>query len=413
MHSASLTAALILAASTACAADWPRFRGPNGSGVADDPAVPVDWTARDILRKIPLPGRGNSSPVIVNGKLFLQAAGLDGNGRMMLCYDAKTLAQLWTANVAGGRGKTHQKNTLASSTPAADEQRVVGLFWDGSDISLHAFDHAGKPLWTTPLGRFTSQHGVGQSPVLFDGKVFLNNDQDGSAEFMAFDAASGKPLWSAKRTAYRSCYSSPFVMPAAGGGSDMVIASTAGVAAYDPASGKCRWQWEWEFESKPLRNVGSPVAGAGMVFAIAGDGDGSRHMVAVTIPGDGKAAAPKLAWEKKHLTPYVPCPLLAGEHIYWVSDTGFFACCEARSGRSAFDERFTSAVTASPILINGHVLAIDERGNAFTFKAQPRFEKPRKVALGENVYATPAVADGRLYIRGEQHLIVIGRSKPE
>src|SRR5439155_14660281 len=172
-----------------------------------------------------------------------------------------------------------------------------------------AFDYGGKEVWKTPLGSFTSQHGVGQSPVLHGGKVFLNNDQDGSAEFLAFDAASGQKVWSVKRPAFRTCYSSPYVRPDGKGGNEIVIASTAGLTAYNPDDGKVRWEWEWKFDVKPLRNVGSPIEGAGEIFAISGDGDGSRHMVAVTPPGvDGPE--PKLAWEKKRGTPSVPCPLV-------------------------------------------------------------------------------------------------------
>src|SRR5207248_6156068 len=135
--------ALVLIPLILVAADWARFRGPNGSGIVDDPAALSSPGPGDILLKIELPGRGNSSPVISKGKLFLQSASDDGRERLMLCYDARTLKPLWSTPVPGGPGKTHTKNTLASSTPAADGERIVGLFWDGNDISLHAFDYAG------------------------------------------------------------------------------------------------------------------------------------------------------------------------------------------------------------------------------------------------------------------------------
>src|SRR5262245_46720692 len=279
---------LVLIPLTLVAADWSRFRGPNGTGIVDDPAALTSIGPGDILQKVEIPGRGNSSPVISKGKLFLQSASDDGRERMMLCYDARTLKPLWSTPVHGGMGKTHPKNTLASSTPAADGERVVGLFWDGRDISLHAFNYEGKELWFTPLGSFTSQHGAGQSPVLHAGKVYLNNDQDGKAEFMCFDAQSGKKVWSAPRTAFRSCYTSPYIRSDAKGETEIVIASTAGMTAYDPGTGTVRWEWQWFHvgDEKPLRNVGSPVEGPGVIFAIAGDGDGSRHMVAVTPPGE-------------------------------------------------------------------------------------------------------------------------------
>ena len=137
-----------------------------------------------------------------------------------------------------------------------------------------------------------------------------------------------------------------------------------------------RWQWEWSFETKPLRNVGSPVEGPGIIFAISGDGDGSRHMVAITPPGDSQTE-PKLAWERKRGTPYVPCPLVKCEHVHWVNDTGFAACYEAKTGKEVYYEHFTSGVTASPVLVNGHIIAIDEAGNVFSYLAEPKFSKPR------------------------------------
>lgn len=403
------SALLLIIVSQISAADWPRFRGPNGSGVVADSKAPLRWTASDVV-KAPIPGKGNSSPIISKGKVFLQSASASGGERMLICLDAVTLKQEWVAKVPGGVGKTHAKNTLASSTPAADGKRIVCLFWDGSHISLHAFNYDGKELWSTPLGSFTSQHGAGQSPVLHGNNIYLNNDQDGQAQFQCFDAVNGKKVWSAKRPAFRACYSSPFVRQGRGGKAEVVIASTAGITAYQPADGKMLWDWTWQFEKKPLRNVGSPVEGAGVIFAIAGDGDGSRHLVAVTPPGD-RNETPKLAWERTRGTPYVPCPLIHGDYVYWVSDNGFAVCAEAKTGRIAFDERFTSGVTASPVLINGTILCIDERGSVFTFPAEPKFTQPKRYNLGEGVSASPAVADGRLYIRGQQHLFMISGGK--
>lgn len=399
--------ALAFVAVALSGADWPRFRGPNGNGIVNDPAIPTMW-GPDEMTKIPLPGRGNGSPVVSNGKLFLQAASDDGSERMLLCYEASTLKHVWTAKVGGGPGKTHAKNSLASSTPAADGQHIICLFWDGKQISLHGFDFTGKALWQVPLGGFTSQHGAGHSPVLHAGKVFLNNDQDGKAEFQCFNAATGQKLWSTKRQAFRTCYSSPYIRQINTDEYEVAIASTAGVSAYNPENGKLLWEWQWAFDVKPLRNVGSPVEGPGVIFAVSGDGDGSRHMVAVEPPGPN-GGPPKLVWEKKRGTPYVPCPLVRGDHVYWVSDNGFAACVEAKTGKIIFDERFTAGVTASPILLNDHVLCIDERGNVFSFPATPKWAPPRKISLGENVYASPAAANGKLYIRGEKSLFVVGK----
>jgi outer membrane protein assembly factor BamB len=384
--------------------EWPRFRGPNGTGSVNDPHLATSWGSGDIVHRVAVPGRGNSSPIVVRGKLYLQSAGDDGHGRMLFCYDAESLELKWTAKVHGAPSRTHPKNSLASNTPAADDRQVVSLFWDGESLHLYSFDHQGNELWHVPLGSFVSQHGAGHSPILHEGRVFVNLDQDGKAELLCFEAATGKKLWSAARRAFRACYSTPFVR-ADGRHVELIVASTAGITAYDPVSGTVRWNWDWTFEGKPLRNVGSPLAGPGLVLAVSGDGDGSRHLVAVAPPTG--TSSPQLLWEKKRGTPYVPCPLIHGEYIYWVNDNGFAGCVKARTGETVYEERITAGVTASPVLLNGYIVAVDERGNVFSYPAEPTFSRPRRLALGEAVYASPAVANGRLYIRGEKHIYVI------
>lgn len=399
---------LVFASVLIAAADWPRFRGPNGTGIIDDASLSTSWSNDNILDRVEVPGRGNSSPVIVKRRVYVQAAGDDGHGRMLLSFDAQTLKLLWTAKVNGQPSRTHAKNTLASGTPAADDQRVVCLFWDGRDIALHAYDHSGNALWQQPLGSFTSQHGAGHSPILYQNRVYVNLDQDGKAELLCFDATAGKKLWSVPRRAFRACYSTPIVVEQPDGPT-IVVASTAGITAYDPATGKQLWNWDWPFDAKPLRNVGSPVAAPGMILAVSGDGDGSRHMVAVSIPSAQEP--PRLLWEKKRGTPYVPCPIVHGDHVFWVNDNGFAGCVNVRTGDVVYDERFTSGITASPLLLNGYIVAVDERGNVFSYPAEPKFTRPRRLALNEAVYASPAVADGRLFIRGEKHLFAIGGNR--
>jgi outer membrane protein assembly factor BamB len=404
-------AALLLAAGLAGAGDWPRFRGPNGTGVADDKGVPVKWAAADgVLWKTPIPGRGNSSPVVSGGRVFLQSASADGRERLLLCLDAGTGEILWTRAAPGGPARTHPRNTPASGTPAADGGRVFATSWDGKDLALLAYDFDGKLLWRRGLGPFASQHGAGHSPVVHDGKVILANDQDGSAALLAFDAKTGEPAWQAKRKAYRACYSTPFVREA-GGGPELVVASTAGVTGYEPRTGAETWHCDWPSGARPLRTVASPVFAAGLVIACAGDGDGSRHLIAVRPGGTGGRAA--VVWEDRKSFPYVPTPLAWGEHLLSVTDAGVAACHVAATGEEVWSHRLGEPVTASPVLADGKVYVAGEGGDVFVFPAATSFTLLAKNALGEPVMATPAVADGRLYVRGAEHLFCVGRPGPD
>src|SRR5205807_2610499 len=142
-----------------------------------------------------------------------------------------------------------------------------------------------------------TQHGAGNSPIVCGDKVIFADDQDKTATLLAFDSKTGKPAWQASRKGFRNCYSTPFLLEKKGGAPDLIVASTAGVSSYNPDTGAENWAWTWVFAGKALRNVGSPVSSQGLIFAASGDGDGSRHAVAVRI--DGKDHKPELAWENK------------------------------------------------------------------------------------------------------------------
>jgi outer membrane protein assembly factor BamB len=402
---------LCATASLAQAGNWPRFRGPNGSGIAPDKDIPVHWTEQDgVLWKTAVPGTGNSSPVIWGDFLFLQSARANGGERLLLCLRVSDGKILWTQAVPGGPAHKHAKNSWASSTPATDGERVYCLFWDGKDLSVHAFDFEGRSLWQHALGSLTSQHGAGASPVVFDGKVFVNNDQDGEAELIALDAKTGQAVWKAARQPFRACYSTPFICEEPGHAPELIVASTAGLTAYEPQTGSENWSWKWSFSGRPLRTVASPLAGPGWLFANSGDGSGDRHAVALKVDRQASGVKVALAWEEKRQLPYVPTMLLWGDHVYYVNDNGLAGCRDARTGTAAWTERLGGTVTASPVLIDGKIYAANEDGTVYVFAAAPRFQLLAKNNLGEPVFATPAVADNRLFIRGKTHLYCIGKA---
>src|SRR5262249_30890400 len=158
-----------------------------GSGIATDQHIPVAWMSQDILWKVSLPGSGHSSPIVVGQRLFLQSAAEDGKERQLLCLDAASGKQLWARSLPGRQAAMHKKNSFASSTPAADPERVYTLFWDGKEVHLHAHDHDGHPLWNRSLGVFKAQHGPGTSPIVFEDKVFVAQDRDDESRVMALD----------------------------------------------------------------------------------------------------------------------------------------------------------------------------------------------------------------------------------
>jgi outer membrane protein assembly factor BamB len=395
------------------AGDWPRFRGPNGTGIATDKNVPVKWSEDNFLWKTPVPGVGHSSPIVHSGRVFLQSASEDGKERWLLCFDAVKGELLWKQPSSGRRGHIHNLNSLASSTPATDGERVYALFWDGDNIHLNAFAFKdGKPLWQKDLGGFKSQHGVGHSPVVLDGKVIVANDQDGSARLLAFDARNGEPLWQTERKAFRACYSTPFVRVKENGNKELIVASTAGLAGYNPADGKPNWWYTWKFAKAPLRTVASPILANNLVIATSGDGAGDRDIIAVKLGGVNEVSADHLAWEnrKNFPFPYVPCLLAHGEYLYAVHDKGVASCHAAATGEEMWNERLdASGFTASPILVDGKIYAVANNGTVHVLDAATKYKPLAANKLGERVSSSPAVADNRLFIRGEKHLFCIGQ----
>jgi outer membrane protein assembly factor BamB len=414
-RSLPLALAILLAAAAPAASDWTRFRGPNGTGVADDKDIPVEFTNKTILWKVELPP-GHSSPVVYKDHIYVEANSKDAKERMLLCLSTKDGEVLWKKTVAakpaapkGKKGLIHAMNSYSSASPGVDAERVYAVFWDNANLLLHAYSHSGEQLWTKDLGPFSSEHGPGNSPIPMGDKVIFANEQDGKSVLLVLEGKSGNVVWSDERPAYRACYSAPMLrdMPA-GQGKELLVVSTMAITGYDFDSGSKHWNYEPKFAAKsPLRTASSPVLVGNLLIAGGGDGGGPRHTFAVRI-ADGKAT---LAWENKKDFPYVPSILARGKYLYFVNDKGSAGCFEVETGNKVWLERLEGEFTSSPILIDGKIYAANHDGDVFVIAAEPKFQLLAKNSLGELVRATPAVADGRLYIRGERHLFCIGKAK--
>lgn len=402
---AALTLALTL--SLTHAGDWPRFRGPNGSGFAEGKMPDIDPAAP--LWKVKIPGQGRSSPIIVDGKIYLQTASTDAKTRTLLCLSAADGKEIWAKDVPGDKSKTktHAKNSLASGTPACDGKQIYCQWFDGSGVALCAYDLKGNEVWHASLGGYVSQHGPGFSPMIHDGLVYVNVDDDEHAELVCLDAKTGDKKWFAPRKHVRACYSTPFLLERQGKPAELILGTTTAVTSYDPKTGKVNWEYPivWPKGDMPLRVIGHPVYAAGLLVVYCGDGSGARYMAA--IDPDGKK--PTKAWELRKDTPYVPCVLVKGDLLFWIADKGLATCADAKTGKTVWAERvFANDVTASPVMVGDQMLMISERGEVAVVKAGKEFDVAT-VSLKDNVYSSPAVADGKVLIRGETHLFCFGK----
>jgi outer membrane protein assembly factor BamB len=407
--------------------NWERFRGPNGTGAVDDKNVPIKFGPKEnVVWKVALPGMGNSSPIVWGKHLFLQSASKDGKLRTLLCIDAANGRILWERSIPGVPAAIRADSSLASSTPTTDGEAVYVSFWDGRHVFVSAYDFQGTRLWVKDLGPFNSQHGAGASPILYKDKLILANDMDKDDFYtkqinerpsmvIALDKASGRLLWETPRVAERACYSAPFLLQRPGQSEpELVITSSTAVTGYHIDTGSKLWEakgWQEHALKAPMRTVATPAL-AGDFLCVCSGGDAGRFAVGLALPSAG--GGPRRVWENRKDFPYVPSPLARGGYFYFVNDAGFSGCYNARTGKRVWFERLGDvSFNASPLLINGKLYAANTAGDVYVLAAEPTFQLLAQNELGELIRATPAVAGGRLYIRGERHLYCIGSKHNE
>ena len=420
---AGMFAVSAVSAMRAGAQEWGRFRGPNGEGIAEAPAVPVTWTEVDHNWKVKLPGGGYSSPVLWGRKVFLTSTDSRTAKRLILCLAADDGRTLWRKEYASSAYKMHRDNSYASSTPAVDAERVYLTWTTPKEVALAALDHAGGEVWRRGLGPFVGLHGSGASPIVVGDLVVLANDQEdlnlysflpkvepsrvpGKSFLIAVDRKTGKTRWQLPRSTALAAYSTPCVRQGDDGPPELIFSSTAhGITAVDSATGKVAWEVPKVFRD---RCAGSPVCAGGLVIASYGLGSRGTRLVAVR-PGSKKGnVPPEIAWDMTEKVPLVPTSLAIDGRLFCWSDDGTVTCLAVATGKQIWQQRVDGRFYGSPVCVNGRLYCISKKGVVFVVAAAGKFELLAKVDLGEMSYSTPAVAGGAMYLRTHSHLISIG-----
>ena len=427
---AVLLAATVPAASQS-SANWPQWRGPGGAGIAEGTFKDA-WTPETVAWKVPIPGAGHSSPVVSNGRIYLTTAvegeplpghkapvhlGFDlkpGYVNPDSCcidrtYALKVIALdgasgdlLWERTAFDGAmyDDRHRKNTYASSTIATDGEWLYAYF---ESAGLYAYDTNGNLKWKVDFGGLAKAGmGPGMSPLIYGDLLIVQNDLEmgEGSHILALDRRTGKQIWKTER-AHRRSWATPIIVKA--NGRDELIASGAeSVIAYDPKTGAELWRTDG-VRSHPIPSV---VQGHGLLFATAGSG----AKVALAIrPGD-VAQTERIAWKYNKGTAYVASPILYGDYLYLISDAGLMTCLDAKTGEVKYQggrPPVPATFRASPVAFDGKLLITSEDGDTFVIKSGPAHEVIRTNSVGEPVWASPALANGTIYIRGAKHLFAI------
>jgi outer membrane protein assembly factor BamB len=396
----------------AVAEDWPQFRGPTGQGHSTESGLPVEWSeTQNVVWKVPL-SVGWSSPVIAGGRVWVTAVNATRTSRgeesnvslRVIALDAATGREIVNTEVfrIQSPGAINIKNSRASPTPIVDGDRIYVHF--GSDGTA-AVNTDGKILWSTRL-RYDAQHGNGGSPVLYRDLLIVNCDGWGEEAYVvALDTQTGKPRWrTSRRRPWSQAYTTPLVIRV-GEEDQLVSVGAYRTVAYEPLTGKEIWRVSY---GEGFSNVPRPVFGHGLVFIATGFQEPS--LMAVRVDGRGDVTRTHVAWTLTRGAPYTPSPLLVGDELYYVSDTGVLTCVDAKSGQVLWQQRLGGNYSASPVFADGRVYVLSEEGMTTVFVPGKVFNKLATSRLDGTTLASIAISDRSLYIRSDTHLYRIGKN---
>lgn len=419
--------ALLLGGTVASGQDWPRFRGPDGAGLAGDAAVPVRWTDEDYHWRVNLPGPGHSSPVVWGNRIYVTCGDPETARRIVLCLDTAHGRTLWSREYPSKPHRMHRENSYATATPAADAGGVVVAWSTPEEFVLLALDPEGRERWRRDLGPFVSAHGSGASPVIVGDLVVQANDQEdlalmaaylpkgtplgppGKSFLIALDRGTGETRWQVPRRTALAAYSTPCLRRPKEGRPELVFSSTAhGLTGVDAATGRINWEVTGLF---PDRCVGSPASGDGMVLASFGFGARGHRLAVVRPAATPEGGAAKLAYDVTASVPLVPTPLVKDGRAFLWGDDGVVTCLRVSTGEVVWRERAGGKFFGSPVAVGDRLYCIDREGRVVVLAASDRYEVLGRVPLGEPSCATPAVSGGVMYLRTLTRLYSIGGKK--
>lgn len=421
-HRRSLTLATLftLVGVSVQGGSWPQFRGPGGDATAEA-AAPISWSeAENILWKSPLPGRGASSPIVANGRVFVTAytgygltASEPGDKKDLrlhvLCFDAKTGAPLWDKSHPGGEYTQQATERVvdhgfATGTPAADDVAVYAHFGVNG---LVAYDYDGNQLWQAEVGDKTTGFGSASSPVVFENHVFVNASIE-SGKLYAFDKQTGKVDW--EFGPVERSWATPHIAERSEGGHELVLNMKDRIVGLDPATGETLWTCVGIDDYV----VPTPVSHDGVVYCLGGRGN---RAIAVRLGGRGDVTETHRLWNV-NVGANVTSPVWHEGRLHWASDRGVMNGLDAATGETVYRERLpTSERIYGSVVLAGDRLYITTRDKGtVVLKAGDSYEElaRNEIETGDAlVNASPAIADGRIYLRTDSHLYCVGQPTAE
>jgi len=412
-----LAALTILWASVLQGEEWMQFRGPNGQGISHAKTIPIKWTEKDYNWKIELPGGGHSSPVLWGDKLFVTSGDKQAGHSILLALNASDGTVLWQKEYALSKYRPNTLNSFATATPAVDADHVYVL-WTSPEVTiLTALNHEGTEIWKRTFEGVRCQHGAGSSPIVHNDIVIFTHEHENSSSkdarsnWVAVDRKTGVTRWTLDRqTGPKTSYSTPCVYTPAGGEQQLIFNSNAhGMTGVDPGTGKVIWEVASAF---PTRVVSSPVIADELLIGTCGDGGSGKRLTAIRPGSSDGSIQPKEAYKIDNgIRPYVPTSVCTDGLLFTFHDQGYISCLRAATGEQIWQEKPAGRFFGSPIWIDGKLYCITRDGDVVVVRAAETYELLATNPLGETSHSTPAIADGRMYLRTYSHLFSVGGKK--
>jgi outer membrane protein assembly factor BamB len=413
----TLAIAVLMLSQSARAANWPEWRGPTRDGVSTERNLPLKWSATENVKwKAPLPDRGNSTPIVWEGKVFVTQAVENEGKRLLLCLDQRDGKLLWEkGTVFAEKEQSHDTNPQCSSSPATDGERVIA--WFGS-AGVFCYDLNGKELWKQNLGKQSHGWGYAASPIIHEGLVFLNFGPGENSFLVALDKNSGREVWrkdveekhykerkdgfAGQATGYTGSWSTPIIVKT-GNRSELVITVPDKMLGLDPKSGEQFWMARG---LNPLIYT-SAVHGEGLVV-----GTGGFHGPDMVVKpgGNGDVTATHRLWEGGRTANRLGSPVIKDGYIYLVTMPGIAECIELKTGKTVWEERVRgngpkNDSWSSMVLAGERIYILNQSADTIVLEASPRFKILEVNSLGnEMCNASPAVSDGEILIRTHENL---------
>lgn len=395
--------------------NWPCFRGPTAMGIAADTGLPSEWNDDSVAWKTELPGSGASSPITFGDHIYLTAySGFFIPGepegrpeqltRHLIACDRQTGKIIWNKTIPAKLPEEERirDHGFAANTPAADADGVCVFF---GKTGVLAFSHSGEELWRADVGEGTHGWGTAASPLLYEDLVIINASVE-SESLIALDRKTGRERWRAANI--RESWNTPVIVTAASGRRELVVARHGDVLAFDPSDGTPLWSCQTDIS---WYMVPSGVAGDGTVFYLGGRS--GTAALAIRTGGSGDVTATHRLWTSRNGS-NVTSPIYRNGYLFWMShDGGIAYCAKGETGELVYEQRVSrmGQVYASPVLADDRIYYFDRRGRSVVLAAKPEFEQLAANELSDrsSFDASPAVDRGRLLVRSGKFLYCISR----